>query len=66
MVEELRKHLQAQKPQLVVRAGFDYSTRGASFPFDEGPKLKHLLRVTEELLQDCSTDEIIHRLEGAK
>ncbi len=44
----------------------DYSTRGASFPFDEGPKLKHLLRVTEELLQDCSTDEIIQRLESAK
>jgi hypothetical protein len=65
-VEELRKHLQAQKPQLVVRAGFDFRPRGVSFPFDEGPKLKHLLRVTEDLLQDCSTDEIIQRLESAK
>ncbi len=65
-VEEVRKYLQAQKPQLVVRAGYDSDHRHASFPFDEGPRLKHLLRVTQELLQFYSTDEIIQRLESAK
>jgi len=62
-IERLRIYFQAKMPELVVRGGWDFDTRSASFPFDDGPKLKHLLRVSVEVLQDFSEEKIVQRLE---
>ncbi len=65
-IEELREYLQKTKPDLSVRAGWEFDSRSASFPFDKGPILKHLLRVSARVLQDYTTSQIIEKLESAK
>lgn len=65
-IEELREYLQKTKPDLSVRALWEFDSRSASFPFDDGPNLKHLLWVSYRLLQDYTTSEIIEKLESAK
>ena len=65
-IEELRDHFEKSKSNLNVRAGWDRDTQCVSFPFDDGPSLKHLLRVSKEVLQDFTPSEIIRKLENEK
>lgn len=62
-IGQLRAYFQERKAALDVRAGWDFDTKAASFPFDDGPKLKHLLRVSGQLLADHSAAEVIRKLE---
>ena len=65
-IEQLRAYFQARKPSLVVRAGWHPDTRTATFPFDDGPCLRYLLRVSKVVLQDYEAEEIVRMLESAK
>ncbi len=61
----LKDYFQDTKPELQVRYGWDFDTRSASFPFDDGNEVKHLIRINARVLQDYALPQIIERLEAA-
>lgn len=61
-IEELRKYFQTEYPDLSIQTKWDINFIAQSFRFDRSANVAHLLMISNVVLEDYSTEEIIEKL----
>jgi len=65
-VDEIRDYFEGSFPGISIHTNSEIDTRNVAFRFDKGTEVLHVLKITNKVLEDSTTAEVVRKLEDEK